>query len=134
MKNARFFVLMVVAGLVLATLACGFSFSTANISSAKLTTDSAGTQETTVFTQDQVFYCIVELANAPDDTTVKAVWTAVDVEDTEPNFIIDQAEVTSGDGQVTFDLSNNLLWPTGQYKVELYLNDELEKTLEFEVR
>ena len=132
--NNKYKLAIVLVALALAILACGGSFSTANIASAKLTTDENGAQETTVFSQDQIFYCIVELANAPDDTVVKAVWTAVSVQDTDPNLLIDEAELTSGDGTLTFNLTNDALWPVGTYKVDLYLNGELERTLEFEVR
>jgi len=120
--------------LLLAALACDFSVSTANISEATLARDADGNEPTTVFNQDDVFYLLVDLANAPDDTTVKAAWTAVDVEGEEPNLFIDETELTTGDGRLTFDLSNNSLWPVGTYKVELYLNDELERTLEFQVQ
>ena len=124
-----------IAMLILAGLACGGSFSTANIDSAILSTDEAGTQKTTVFAQDQIFYCIVTLANAPEDTTLKAVWTAVDVEGEQPDLLIDQTEATAGNQNVfTFNLSNDQLWPTGKYKVDLYLNDALDRTLNFEVQ
>jgi hypothetical protein len=121
--------------LALAALACGGSFSTANISSAVLSADPSGSPETTVFSPDQqTFYLVVGLSNAPDDTAVKAVWTAVEAEGVEPDFVIDEATVTSGDGEVTFDLANNGPWPTGTYQVQLFLNDELDRTLAFEVR
>jgi hypothetical protein len=135
MKTRRFQILTAILIVILVTLACGGSVSTANISSAKMFADSEGTQETTVYAQDQPFYCIVELANAPDDTTLKAVWTAVEAEGTEPNLMIDEAEITAGNENVfTFDLTNNGLWPIGKYKVDLYLNGELDRTLEFEVQ
>jgi len=135
MKAYKFQILLVIAILILAAMACGGSISTANISSAKMSTDSEGTQETSVFAQDQTFYCIVELANAPEDTKLKAVWTAVEVEGEDPNLLIDEAEITAGDQNAfTFDLANNGLWPIGKYKVDLYLNDELDRTLEFEVQ
>jgi hypothetical protein len=120
--------------LLVVSLACGFSASTANIKDAYLSLDNEGAEKTTVFTQQDVFYCIVTLANAPDDTTVKAVWYAVEAQDTAPNFKIDEASITHGDGALTFDLTNNGLWPTGKYKVELYLNDKLDQTLEFQVQ
>ena len=88
-----------------------------------------------VFTPEQAFYCIVELADAPQDTQLKAVWTAVQVEGQQPGLLIDQAEITAGDRNVfTFDLTNEGPWPAGQYKVDLYLNDKLDRTLEIEVR
>jgi len=123
------------AALILAGLACEFSASTANIASATLSADESGSPATTTFPPEQsVFYLIVELANAPDDTKVKAVWTAVEAEGVDANFKIDESELTSGSATLTFNLSNNGLWPIGKYKVDLYLNDELERTLEFEVR
>jgi hypothetical protein len=121
--------------LALSSLACGGSFSTANIKDAFMSRDDAGQQSTTVFAPtDSTFYCQVQLANAPDDTTIKAVWTAVSVAGEEPNLLIDETSFTSGDGLVTFNLSNNGLWPAGQYKVDLYLNDTLDRTLNFTVQ
>ncbi|GAB4503197.1 MAG: hypothetical protein Fur0043_01890 [Anaerolineales bacterium] len=126
--------LLVLTVLVIAALACGGSFSTANIANAYTTTDPNSGSPTTVFAQDQVFYAVVELKNAPNDTTVKAVWTAVNVEGVNPNTYIDEAVYTSGDSTITFNLSNDGLWPLGQYKVDLYLNDTFDRTLSFEVR
>jgi hypothetical protein len=120
--------------LILATLACGGSFSTANISEAYLSKDDAGQQTTTVFTPaDTTFYSQVELSNAPDSTTLKAVWTAVAATGEEPNQLIDETTLTGGDGNYTFSLQNDSPWPTGQYKVDLYLNDTLDRTLTFTV-
>ena len=135
MKARNWHMVVVIVMLMGAALACGGSFSSAKISSAKMTADSEGAQETTVFAQDQTFYCIAELANAPEDTKLKAVWVAVEAEGEEPNLEIDQTEMTAGNSSVfTFNLSNDQLWPTGRYKVDLYLNDMLDRTLEFEVR
>jgi len=133
MNNRKWSFFLVLSTFLLVTLACNFSASTAKIKEAKLARDKEGTQPTTTFAQDEIFYCNVELANAPDDTKVKAVWTAVQVEGNEPNTLIDQAELTSGDGTLHFNLTNNGKWPTGKYKVELYLNDKLDQTLEFTV-
>ena len=128
-------ILVVIVMITLAVLACGGSFSTAKIASAKMAADNTGTQLTTVFAQDQTFYCIIELANAPEDTKLKAVWTAVEAEGLQPNLLLAQTEVTAGTQNVIpFHLSNNQLWPTGKYKIDLYLNDKLDRTLEFEVK
>jgi hypothetical protein len=129
--------LLVWLGIVLMTLAVSAcSFSTANISDAKMARDKEGKDPTTVFSPNETFYCVVELSNAPDDTAVKAVWTAVDVEGAKPNTKIDETSITSGSGQLQFDLTNEGLWPVGEYKVDLFLNDAQEptRTLEFEVR
>lgn len=137
MHRIRLFSVVAILALAVVLAACNVSFSvsTANIRSAKLSPNESGTPETTVFQQDDyTVYCLVKLANAPSDTVVKAVWTAVDVEGVEPNFVIDSASITSGDADLTFDLTNNQLWPVGKYKVDLYINDKLSRTLEYQVR
>lgn len=134
MKHLKIQILFAILFLSLVSLACGFNFSTANIRDAYMARDEAGTDRTTVFGQSDMFYCIVDLANAPDDTALKAVWYAVNAQDVEPNFVIDEYSLTSSDGLIPFSLTNDMLWPLGTYKVELYLNDELERTLEFSVQ
>ena len=122
--------------LVLALSACSFSASTANISDAKMATDKDGKHSTKVFSPKDTFYCVARLNNAPKDTTVRAVWTAVKVDGAKPNTKIDEAKAKGGSSQLRFNLTNNGPWPTGKYEVELYLNDAKKptKTLLFEVR
>jgi hypothetical protein len=134
MKVKKYPMLLALAALILSVLACEFSASTAKISDAWMSTDEDGAQRVTVFAQDAMFYAQVDLQNAPDDTALKAIWTAVDVQDTEPNFVINETEFVTGSGLVNFTLSNDNLWPTGKYKVDIYMNDQLANTLEFEVR
>jgi hypothetical protein len=134
MNKYRLQIGLAIALVMLTILACGFNVSTANIKEANTARDYDGTQLTTVFAPDETFYCVATLANAPDDTTVKAAWTAVEAEGVEPNFFIDEAELTGGSNTLHFELSNDNLWPEGKYKVDLYLNGELERTLEFEVQ
>ncbi len=128
---------LVLLSMVLWLAACsggGIKVSTANIPKAHLSTDEAGTQNTTVFEPDDVFYLTVALANAPDNTTVKAVWTAVQAEGVDANTLLAEKELTSGSATLTFDLSNQNLWPNGSYKVDIYLNDKLDRTLDFQVK
>ena len=117
---------------------CSVSASTANISAAKMARDEAGKHPTKVFSpEDKTFYLIAELSNAPEDTKVKAVWTAVDVEGVKPNLKIDESRITADEsGQLIFDLTNDGPWPVGQYKADLFLNEDKEpaRTLEFKVR
>jgi len=132
-KNAQ--ILAVVIILMVSVLACGGSISTANIKSAWMATDEEGNNPTTVFSQDAIFYAMVDLKNAPEDTKLKAVWTVVDAEETEPNLQLNETDITSGDALVHFHLENtDYLWPKGQYKVEIYLNETLDQTLIFEVQ
>jgi hypothetical protein len=134
MKKRRLQMGFALAMLMVTVVACGFSVSTANIKDARLALDYDGNSPTTVFTGRDIFYCVAELANAPDDTKVKAAWTAVQVEGVAANTFISEYEMVTGSGTLHFELSNDNLWPRGKYKVDLYLNDELDQTLEFEVQ
>jgi len=52
----------------------------------------------------------------------------------DPGFLIDEVELTTdGQNEFTFNLQNDNLWSAGVYKVEIFMNDSLEKTLEFSV-
>ena len=133
MNNSRLARGLAALVLVLASLACGFSATTANITDAFMALDPDGVEATTVYFPEDVFYAIVDLANAPSDTRVKAVWVAVDADGVDFDTVIDEAELETGDGRLTFDLANDDPWPVGNYKVDLYVNDSVEETLEFTV-
>ena len=122
--------------LALTVPACSFSASTAKISDAKMARDQDGKHPTKVFSPDDTFYCVADLSNAPDDTKVRALWTAVNVEGEKPNTKIDEAKTTSGSGQLQFNLANDSSWPSGDYKVDLFLNDAKDptQTLNFKVQ
>jgi hypothetical protein len=140
MKNrAIVYPLVALAVLALSALACGFSASTANIKEAVLAKgydNGEAVDPTTVFApSDLTIHLVVKVANAPDDTTVKAVWQIGQVEGYDPG-IIDETTLTldSGQDSIDFTLANDQLWPVGKYKVDLYLDDKLDRTLEYEVQ
>lgn len=123
--------------------ACEVSFSTANITQAVLAKDITGdnfepVDPTSTFPTDQpVINLVVTVANAPSETKVKTVWTAVDVGEAAPaNTKIDEAELAmdaSGNAHFTLSLPNSGAWPVGKYKVEIYLNDKLDRALEYAI-
>lgn len=132
-KNFQIFLALIV--IVLSSLACEFNVSSAKISDAYMSSTNDGSNKTTTFSGDQSFFCIVTLSNAPDNTTIKAVWTAVDVDGVDPNLFLDEVELTTeGKNEFVFDLQNDSLWPTGVYKVDIFLNGTLDRTLEFSVQ
>ena len=159
MKN-KYIVLFAVLTLVLSSLACsavtgggndvnvnpddggndenGFSFTTANIQNAHMARDFDDTDLTNVFSpSDEYFYCFFLLKNAPDSTVVRGKWILVSADGYESNTPIDEGDITSGDGVLYFSLQRSAsvdAWPVGQYKVDLYIDDNLVQTLNFEVR
>ena len=132
--NKRFLMIGLAIGmLVLASLACDASVSTAAISSVTLTADTTTGVATTTFTPDQTFYVTVVLANAPDTTKVKAVWYTVDDAGTATK--IAEKEIVGSGSPINFNASNNAgPWPVGKYRVEIYLNDAVNKTIDFSVQ
>jgi hypothetical protein len=75
----------------------------------------------------------VELNRIETGLKVKLVWIAVDAGG-EKNFEIDHAEFTSlavniVNGQI--ELPND--WPVGKYRLDIYLNDALAKSVDFAV-
>lgn len=134
MKTKKLGFWLVILTVVLASVACEFSASTANITNAVMTKDSEGKNQTTIYSPADAFYCIVSLANAPEDTKVKAVWIAVDVAGVTANTQILEKELTSGLSSLTFTLTNDNPWPAGKYKVDILLNGTAAKTVEFQVK
>jgi len=141
----RFYALLMV--LVLGSILAACSASTANITSAATGTgfdkaNNAVTGATDTFDKAApVIYAVTSLANVPDGTTVRAVLTAVDVTDMNGNAIKDKqvgdtTQTLSSDSAVgfSFTVPSTGEWPTGSYKVDLYLNDKLDRTLNFTVQ
>jgi hypothetical protein len=134
--SKRFWPVALVGSFLIAALiaSCSFSLSAAKIKSVHLARDKDGNSRTEVFGSNDVFYAVVDLENAPDDTEVKAVWTSVEAEGVTPNTELYETEVKAGSGKVAFSLQRDTPWEVGKYKVDIYLNDENEKSVEFEVQ
>jgi hypothetical protein len=133
-KGLVFFLLVVFTAI---ELACNVSFSTARIADATLAKDVNADKEavgpTNTFDPNvPVIHCVVKLANAPDDTKVRAKWSVVNVPGQEPNYKIIESDVDNAGGgknivDFTFTPGPKGL-PAGEYKVDLYLNPKPEKT------
>jgi hypothetical protein len=130
----RIFLLLPLLTLLFAALACNFSASSANIQNAIMATDETGATPTTVYAQQDTFFVVFDLKNAPDDTVVGSSWTAVEAEGQPANTAIDSSELTSGDAKIHFRLIPDGIWPVGKYKVDLFLNGELNQSVNFEVQ
>ena len=61
--------------------------------------DKDDKQPTKAFSPNDTFYCVADLSNAPNDTTVKAVWTAVHVKGAKPDTKIKQVSTKCGSVQ-----------------------------------
>ncbi len=141
--SARRAFFLLIGVLVLPALACDFSVSTATITNGVMAKDVQGDKfepvdVTVTYSVDQPkLHAVVSIANAPTDTLVKASWFAVDVGSAAaPNTLITETEVkVEGSRNVDFTLSpSGNGWPPGAYKVDIYLNTKLDRTLVFTVQ
>jgi len=134
MHQRNFKLFLAVLILVAASLACQLAFSTAKVENLRLAQDETGQQTTAQFNPEDTFYLVGDLSNAPDDTKLKAVWTAIEVEGADPNTVLEERELTAPSGPFWFSLSQESgIWPAGRYKVEVFLDDELSLSMEFQV-
>jgi hypothetical protein len=143
-NNVALFLILAFAA---AASACNVSYSSARISDAKMAKSVNDKKEavdpTSSFDPDvPVIHCVVNLANAPDDTKLKARWSVVKAEGQEPNSKIADTDIVAGGNNniVDFTLKPSGELPVGEYKVDIYLNPKPEnegqpaKTLTFSVK
>ncbi len=91
---------------------------------------------TTAFSPDATIHAVVEIQDAPANTSFKVVWYAEDIgSGSPPHSLIDQYELTSdGTRNLDFSLSPNTSWPVGTYEAEIYVNGALDQVAVFTVR
>jgi len=126
MKNKRLYpILCAVVALFIASLACNALSSTPGASNFYMATDEPGTNRTTVFSPTDDFFVFFDVSGIDAGTNFQSRWYALDIEGQDPNLpfqTIDYA-YESDIANIYFQLTNDEGWPTGNYKVEIYMND-----------
>ncbi len=93
------------------------------------------------FKPGDTFGVLVKLSEPKNGTRVKAIWTAVNADGLKDKKIFEK-EVTitpetikgvKEPDRIDFTLSHNNPYPAGDYKVDIYLNGELDQTVEFTI-
>jgi len=134
--------LWLLVSLFIATLASGCAYleSPAGVSKAVTAEGVQGATFDPVkvsdnFPPDQSeIHTVVTLANAPKDSAIKVKWIAVDVGSAAPpDTPLDESEVKAeGSRNVDFIIKRTgKPWSPGLYKVEIYWNGKLDRTLNF---
>ena len=103
-----------------------------------LTADTATPVDvTTEYAPEQKnFHLVVTVNDAPKDTKFKSAWTALDIGGTTPpNTKLEERElIVTGSGTFEFTLAPKTgKWASGKYKVDLYTNNKLDRTINFTV-
>jgi hypothetical protein len=94
------------------------------------------------FKFDDTFAVLVFLSEPKIGTRLKAIWTIIDAGPMANKKILEKKNEITSDAikgveepnRINFSLTHDDPFPTGDYKTEIYLNDELVKTVEFNVK
>jgi hypothetical protein len=127
MKTRNAFILLTVAALLMVTLACSavsdlFS-TTPTTSNFYMATDTTGKTHTTSYGVNDNFYVFFDVSNIPVGTQFEAKWYALDVSGEDPSTPFQTVDYTyeSGVTSIYFQLSNSGAWPTGHFRVDVYM-------------
>lgn len=109
------------------------SSSTGKRLTVEVSTDPAGGSKTEFKSDVENIYVRWHGRGLPEHAKVRVAWIAEDVGDlVEPNFIVDETEsvAPAPDSSARFTLGRPPDgWAEGKYRVEFYVNDELEETI-----
>ena len=136
MKN-KLIVLLAVLAVVASSLACSFGDPT--LGNVRMAKDQDGNQPSSVFSTTDTVYVVSDLSNGVIGNVVTSKWYAIDVENTEPNLLFDEADINIEEdgfnGTVYFYYPPPVdgAWPKGTYQVEIYFNNVLISTVDFRV-
>jgi hypothetical protein len=101
--------------------------------SVEVSTDPTGGLKTEFKSNVENIYVRWHGHGLPDGARVRVAWIAEDVGDlVEPNFIVDETETVAPtpDASARFTLARPPDgWAEGKYRLEFYVNDELEETI-----
>jgi hypothetical protein len=94
-----------------------------------------GEQTTTFEPGDRTIHCIATLKEAKSGTQMKFSWWIVDADGTKDQKIKDINYTTKTlENVVHGHLTLPQDWPTGKYKVEVYTNGDLDKTVPYTIQ
>ena len=100
---------------------------------AEVSTDPGGGSKTEFKSDVENIYVRWHGRGLPPGARVRVAWIAEDVGDlVEPNFVVDETETVAPDpdSSARFTLGRPPDgWAEGKYRLEFYVNDELEETL-----
>jgi hypothetical protein len=96
-----------------------------------LTADKTINDKTDSFKPDDTIYASILTEGTAATATLKARWTYQDGQAVKESK---QTIAPTGDARTEFHISKPDGWPTGKYKLEVFLNDSSAATKDFEVQ
>ncbi len=126
MKTRRLAPLVAGLALILAILACSTFETTPTVSNIRMATDDTGKTSTSTYAPSDQFYVFADLSGIKVGSVIEAKWYAVNAQGVTANSELNTSDYTyeSGVNFVYFQLSttDGGDWPTGTYRVELFLD------------
>lgn len=104
------------------------------INMAKDDDGKPGDATTTFESSDSKIHCVINLNKAKGGTKIKTVWIAADVEGTKNQELKTLDYTTNSfEKKITGYLTWKGDWPKGQYRLEVYINGALDKTIDYTI-
>jgi len=104
------------------------------ISLAKDENGEAGESTTTFEPSDSKIHCVITLNKAKAGTKIRTVWIAVDVAGTKNDEIKTLDYTTNSfEKEIAGFITWKGDWPKGQYRLEVYINGNLDKTIDYTI-
>ncbi len=126
MKGRKYSVRGAWMAVVATMLACNALATYPTVSNIRMTTDNTGKTATSTYAPGDTFYVFADLSGLSKGSVVEAKWYVVDAQGVNPNTEINTSDYSyePGIGFVYFQLttSDGTDWPTGSYRVEVYLD------------
>jgi hypothetical protein len=138
MRNKKVYPILFACIIVLAaSLACNaLAPSTPGVSNIYMAKDKDGNNKTNVFSPTDDFFVLFDVSGVDVGTKFQSRWYALDVEGQDPNTPFQTIDYTyeADIANIYFQLTNGDGWPTGNYKVEIYMNDTKVGEQQFSVQ
>jgi hypothetical protein len=113
----------------------GSSAAIKEIHMAKDNNGSPGDETDSFAPSDRTIHCVATLKQAKSGTQMKFSWWIVDAGGAQNQNIKDIDYTTRGPENIVHGhLTVPQDWPTGKYKVQIYVNGDLDKTVAYTVQ
>ncbi len=124
---------ILVTGLILSACSSGGG-GPATVQSVSLSNTSAGTAATTFSPTDHTIYAAIQLSSIETGLTAKVVWTAVDTSAGQNTEVASKEFTGLAVNVIQAQVELPRDWPTGKYKLDVYLNGTLANTTAFTIQ
>jgi hypothetical protein len=125
--------ILAVLAVTMALAGCGGSGPLA-VQNVTLSATEGGTATTTFSPSDHVIHAAIELNRIETGLTARVVWTAVDTTGGKDLEIASKDFSSLAANNITAQVELPRDWPTGSYKLDIYLDGKLAKTVDWSVQ